>query len=154
MNRGLVFLLNQIAFLICNVMLKKFLKVVMVKKFYFSVAQKHLVLSLMAMITSCVSLPVFAQDEERPVIVVPRGGGKETFTRFCTTCHMPDGRGGQNEGGYGADLRVTLLSVDEVTAVITNGRQSKGMPAFKGIVDDEKIQLTAQYVKTVIKLKQ
>jgi mono/diheme cytochrome c family protein len=134
-------------------MLKKFLKVVLVMKSCPSVAQKSLVLSLMAMIIFCVSLPVVAQDDERPVIVVPRGGGKETFTRFCTTCHMPDGRGGQSEGGYGADLRITLLSVDEVTAVITNGRQSKGMPAFKGIVDDEKIQLTAQYVKTVIKLK-
>lgn len=105
-------------------------------------------------IATCLPIAAVAQEEERPVIVVPRGGGKETFTRFCTTCHMPDGRGGQNEGGYGADLRVTKLTAEEVAGVITNGRQPKGMPSFKGIIDEEKIDLTAIYVKTVIKLKQ
>jgi len=36
-----------------------------------------------------------AEDDDRP-IKVPRGGGKVAFTQYCTTCHMPDGRGGQN----------------------------------------------------------
>ena len=102
---------------------------------------------------TCLPIAAVAQEDDRPVIVVPRGGGKETFTRFCTTCHMPDGRGGQNEGGYGADLRVTKLTAEEVVGVVTNGRQSKGMPSFKGIIDDEKIGQVAAYVKTVIKLK-
>jgi mono/diheme cytochrome c family protein len=114
---------------------------------------RNLVLSL-PMFATCLPIAAVAQEEDRPVIVVPRGGGKETFSRFCTTCHMPDGRGGQNEGGYGADLRVTKLSVDEVIGVVTNGRQSKGMPSFKGIIDEEKIGLVANYVKTVIKLKE
>jgi mono/diheme cytochrome c family protein len=102
---------------------------------------------------TCLPMTAVAEEDDRP-IVVPRGGGKETFSRYCTTCHMPDGRGGQNEGGYGADLRVTKLSVEEVIGVVTNGRQSKGMPSFKGIIDDEKIGMVATYVKTVIKLKQ
>ena len=102
---------------------------------------------------TCLPNAAVAQEDDRP-IVVPRGGGKETFSRFCTTCHMPDGRGGQNEGGYGADLRVTKLSVEEVINVVTNGRQGKGMPAFKGIIEEEKIGMVATYVKTVIKLKQ
>ena len=94
-----------------------------------------------------------AEEEDRPVIKVPRGGGRETFTKNCTTCHMPDGRGGQNEGGYGADLRVTKLSEDEVVKTITEGRQGKGMPAFKGMIDDENIRLLAQFIKEDLRLK-
>ena len=88
-----------------------------------------------------------AEDDDRP-IKVPRGGGKVTFTQYCTTCHMPDGRGGQNEGGYGADLRKTPLDVDMLVHTITNGRAGRGMPAFKGLIDEENIRLVAEFIKT------
>jgi len=88
-----------------------------------------------------------AEDDDRP-IKVPRGGGKITFTQYCTTCHMPDGRGGQNEGGYGADLRKTPLDVDMVVHTITNGRGGRGMPSFKGLIDEENIRLVAEFIKT------
>lgn len=91
--------------------------------------------------------PAMAEDDDRP-IKVPRGGGKITFTQYCTTCHMPDGRGGQNEGGYGADLRKTPLDVDMVVHTITNGRAGRGMPAFKGLIDEENIRLVAEFIKT------
>lgn len=91
---------------------------------------------------------------DRPEIIVPRGGGRAAFEKFgCITCHMGDGRGGQNEGGYGADLRVTKLSESEVAQTITNGRAGKGMPAFKGIIDDETIQTLAKFVKEDLRLK-
>ena len=88
-----------------------------------------------------------AEDDDRPKSV-PRGGGKVAFTQFCTTCHMPDGRGGQNEGGYGADLRKTPLDVDMVVHTIANGRAGRGMPAFKGLIDEENIRLVAEFIKT------
>ena len=88
-----------------------------------------------------------AEEDDRP-IKVPRGGGKVTFTQYCTTCHMPDGRGGQNEGGYGADLRKTPLDVDMVVHTITNGRAGRGMPSFKGLIDEENIRLVAEFIKT------
>jgi len=88
-----------------------------------------------------------AEDDDRP-IKVPRGGGKVAFTQYCTTCHMPDGRGGQNEGGYGADLRKTPLDVEMVVHTITNGRAGRGMPAFKGLIDEENIRLVAEFIKT------
>ena len=66
---------------------------------------------------------------------------------------MPDGRGGQNEGGYGADLRVTTLTEDELVDVIANGRMPKGMPAWKGMIDDEKIRQLATFIKEDLKLK-
>ena len=92
--------------------------------------------------------------EDRPEIKVPRGGGRAAFEKFgCTTCHMPDGRGGQNEGGYGADLRVTKLSEREVVEVISQGRAGKGMPSFKGLINDETLQMLATFVKEDLRLK-
>ncbi len=101
-------------------------------------------------------LPAAAQTEygDRPVIVVPRGGGLAAFNKFgCITCHMADGRGGQNEGGYGADLRITKLSEQELIQVITAGRAGKGMPAFNGIIDEETIGQLAKFIKEDLRLK-
>lgn len=100
--------------------------------------------------------PASAETEtgDRPEIKVPRGGARAAFEKFgCTTCHMGDGRGGQNEGGYGADLRVTKLTEQEVLQTIANGRAGKGMPAFKGLIDDETLQLLATFVKEELRLK-
>jgi mono/diheme cytochrome c family protein len=94
------------------------------------------------------------QEEDRPVIKVPRGGGRELFSTNCVLCHKYDGRGGPSEGGYGADLRVTKLTEDEVRQVITNGRLNKGMPPFKGILDEDMIDTLARFVKNDLKLKQ
>jgi mono/diheme cytochrome c family protein len=100
--------------------------------------------------------PASAETEtgDRPEIKVPRGGGRAAFEKFgCITCHMGDGRGGQNEGGYGADLRVTKLTEQEVVQTVSNGRAGKGMPAFKGLIDDETLQMLATFVKEELRLK-
>lgn len=93
-------------------------------------------------------------DEDRPVIKVPRGGGRELFSTNCVLCHKFDGRGGPSEGGYGADLRVTKLTEAEVLGIITNGRTQKGMPPFKGILDEDMIETLARFVKNDLKLTQ
>ena len=92
-----------------------------------------------------------AEEEDRPVIKVPRGGGRDLFQN-CVLCHKYDGRGGPSEGGHGADLRVTKLTREEVIQVITNGRMSKGMPPFKGLLEEEKIEALATFVKEDLKL--
>ena len=100
--------------------------------------------------------PASAETEtgDRPEIIVPRAGGQAAFVKFgCITCHLGDGRGGQNEGGYGADLRVTKLTEQELVQTIANGRQGKGMPAFKGLIDDETLEILAKYIKTDLRLK-
>jgi mono/diheme cytochrome c family protein len=100
--------------------------------------------------------PASAETEtgDRPEIKVPRAGGRAAFEKYgCITCHMGDGRGGQNEGGYGADLRVTKLTEQEVAQTIANGRAGKGMPAFKGLIDDETLQMLATFVKVELRLK-
>jgi mono/diheme cytochrome c family protein len=100
------------------------------------------------------SSDAMAEDEDRPVIKVPRGGGRELFSTNCVLCHKYDGRGGPSEGGYGADLRVTKLTREEVLQVITNGRLNKGMPPFKGILDSDMIETLATFVKEDLQLKE
>jgi mono/diheme cytochrome c family protein len=106
-------------------------------------------------LVACFSIPEFAAraDEDRPAIVVPRASGRDLFQN-CVLCHKYDGRGGASEGGYAADLRVTKLTRDELVAVITNGRPAKGMPPFKGILDEDKIDTLATFIKEELKTKQ
>ena len=100
--------------------------------------------------------PASAETEtgDRPEIIVPRAGGRAAFEKFgCITCHLGDGRGGQNEGGYGADLRVTKLTEQELVQTISSGRAGKGMPAFKGLIDEETLEVLAKYIKVELRLK-
>ncbi|HUU71270.1 MAG TPA: cytochrome c [Burkholderiales bacterium] len=92
-------------------------------------------------------------DDGRPVINVPRVGGRELF-QSCVLCHKYDGRGGPSEGGYGADLRVTTLTHSQLVHVITYGRQARGMPPFKGLLDEDKIETLATFIKEDLRLKE
>lgn len=96
---------------------------------------------------------VFADNGGRPVIKVPRAGGRQLF-QSCVLCHKYDGRGGPSEGGYGADLRVTTLTRDQLIHVITYGRQAKGMPPFKDLLEEFKIETLATFILDDLKLKQ
>ena len=95
---------------------------------------------------------VFANEGDRPVIRVPRAGGRELF-QSCVLCHKYDGRGGPSEGGYGADLRVTTLTREQVIHVITYGRQAKGMPPFKDLLEQSKIETLASFILEDLRLK-
>ncbi len=123
----------------------------------FSKTSKTLTIAVLSALTLGAAMPVTAsaqETEERPVIKVPRAGGRLAFEKYlCITCHMPDGRGGQNEGGYGADLRVTPLNEEQIVWTIKNGRTTKGMPAFKGQIDDETLQALAEFIKRDLALK-
>ena len=123
----------------------------------FSKTSKTLTIAVLSTLSLCAAMPVTAsaqETEDRPVIRVPRAGGRLAFEKYlCTTCHMPDGRGGQNEGGYGADLRVTPLNEEQIVWTIKNGRTTKGMPSFKGQIDDETLQALAEFIKRDLALK-
>ena len=96
---------------------------------------------------------VFADNGGRPVIKVPRAGGRQLF-QSCVLCHKYDGRGGPSEGGYGADLRVTTLTHAQVAHVITYGRQAKGMPPFKDLLSESKIETLTTFILEDLKLKE
>ncbi len=87
----------------------------------------------------------------RPKIVVPRVSGRELFQK-CVLCHKYDGRGGHSEGGWGADLRQTPLTREQLIIIIKYGRQAKGMPPFQGIYDDEKIATLADFILEDLRL--
>jgi mono/diheme cytochrome c family protein len=96
---------------------------------------------------------VFADNGGRPVIKVPRAGGRQLF-QSCVLCHKYDGRGGPSEGGYGADLRVTTLTREQLIHVITYGRQAKGMPPFKDLLEESKIETLATFILEDLKLEE
>jgi len=96
---------------------------------------------------------VFADNGGRPVIKVPRAGGRQLF-QSCVLCHKYDGRGGPSEGGYGADLRVTTLTRAQLIHVITYGRQAKGMPPFKDLLEESKIETLTTFILEDLKLKE
>ncbi len=96
---------------------------------------------------------LLADDGDRPVIKVPRAGGRELFQN-CVLCHKYDGRGGPSEGGYGADLRKTTLTREQVIFTITYGRQDKGMPPFKDLLDSSKIETLADFILKDLRLKE
>lgn len=97
--------------------------------------------------------PVVLANEDRPVIKVPRAGGRELFQN-CVLCHKYDGRGGPSEGGYGADLRKTTLTREQVIFIITYGRQDRGMPPFKDLLDSSKIETLADFILKDLRLKE
>jgi len=97
--------------------------------------------------------PAVLADDDRPVIKVPRAGGRELFQN-CVLCHKYDGRGGPSEGGYGADLRKTTLTREQVIFIITYGRQAKGMPPFKELLEPTKIETLADFILNDLRLKE
>ena len=111
-----------------------------------------------AVFAIAVTLPVlspFAQAEEddgRPKIKVPRASGRKIFSEYCVLCHKYDGRGGPSEGGYGADLRKTSLTREQLIVIITYGRQPRGMPPFKELLEPEKIDTLADFILTDLRL--
>ncbi len=124
----------------------------------FSKTSKALAFAALSALTLVATMPLTATAEtetgDRPEIRIPRGGGRAAFEKYlCITCHMPDGRGGQNEGGYGADLRVTPLTEEQIVWTIREGRTAKGMPAFKGQIDDETLKMLAEFIKRDLALK-
>jgi mono/diheme cytochrome c family protein len=123
----------------------------------FSKTTKALTIAALSALSLVATMPTATAQVEtgdRPEIKIPRGGGRAAFEKhLCITCHMPDGRGGQNEGGYGADLRVTPLTEDQIVWTIKEGRTAKGMPSFKGQIDDETIRMLAEFIKRDLALK-
>lgn len=92
------------------------------------------------------------EDDGRPKIKVPRIGGRPIFSEYCVLCHKYDGRGGHSEGGWGADLRQTSLTREQLIVTIAYGRQPKGMPPFKDLLEPEKIETLADFILNDLRL--
>ncbi|NIO38892.1 MAG: hypothetical protein GTO41_01050 [Burkholderiales bacterium] len=83
---------------------------------------------------------------------MPRATGRKIFSEYCVLCHKYDGRGGHSEGGWGADLRQTPLTREQLIVIIAYGRQAKGMPPFKDLLEEEKIETLADFILDDLRL--
>lgn len=92
------------------------------------------------------------EDDGRPKIKVPRASGRKIFSEYCVLCHKYDGRGGHSEGGWGADLRQTSLTREQLVVTIAYGREPKGMPPFKDLLEPEKIETLADFILDDLRL--
>jgi mono/diheme cytochrome c family protein len=105
-------------------------------------------LSLVVVLASTVVLwpGIAARGEEPPIDLndpAQVAEGQTTFNRSCTAyCHGRDGLQGRAPSLRGRGD----LSSEQIHTTISNGRRNAGkiMPAWKGLLDDQKIwQLTA-----------
>lgn len=73
--------------------------------------------------------------------------GKQPFETVCGACHGPDGKGNQAIGAPNLTDKTWLYGRSEaVIAETVNQGRSGVMPAWKGKLDDAKIQLLTAYV--------
>lgn len=70
--------------------------------------------------------------------------GKEVYTKYCRLCH---GNAGDLGLSGSANLTITVLTVDEIKLVVTNGR--KAMPAWGSQLSPQQIDDVANYVLTL-----
>ncbi len=72
--------------------------------------------------------------------------GKAKFAA-CSSCHGEDGKGNQANGGPNLADKIWLYGSDiaSITEGINKGRKNQ-MPAYKGIIDEDKLHLLASYV--------
>jgi len=80
--------------------------------------------------------------------VVPEG--KSLFNQYCSHCHGPDAIQGERP----RDLRrLTIRYRENATATfyttISNGRMDKGMPVWKGVLNDDVIWKIYTFLETV-----
>jgi mono/diheme cytochrome c family protein len=74
-------------------------------------------------------------------------GGEAVFKNVCQGCHMPNSEGAVGAGMYPALAKNAKLEVAGYpVAVIVHGQ--KAMPPFGGLLSDQQIADTVNYVRT------
>lgn len=71
--------------------------------------------------------------------------GQAIFRQYCVVCHGADGKLGLNGA---KDLTVSILTLEERTNIIANGK--KLMTPFNEILSPEEIKAVAKYTQTLI----
>lgn len=100
--------------------------------------------------------PTFApRDESNTSSTVLTGEGAELFAKHCTSCHGIEGH------GDGASVRsgtikyipdfhrpdtMTVRTVDDIYAVISDGRLEKLMPPWKDVLTEAQRQALATFI--------
>ena len=78
-----------------------------------------------------------------------RQEAKSIFDGVCAGCHGLDGRGGERGPDVASRSTVVSRSDADLLGVIKDGRPSKGMPAFGGLVGTDGIWILVTYLKSL-----
>ena len=74
--------------------------------------------------------------------------GRDIYNRTCTTCHGPDGAGGEMGPALGAPARRYALSTDaQIFDAIKSGIRGTSMPAFGSRLPDTDVWKVAAYIR-------
>jgi mono/diheme cytochrome c family protein len=93
-------------------------------------------------------------EAARPKIKKRGPGGRQLFDRYCITCHKYMGQGGHSEGGWGKNLRKTLLPREMLMATIKYGRTQLGMPGFEGDFSDDNLYVMTDFILGELRCKE
>lgn len=85
-----------------------------------------------------------APAENTETVKEPELPGKVVYVKSCRLCHGNDGTLGLSGA---ANLKITMLNVEQIKTVIMEGR--KGMPSWKNQLTPAEIQQVAEYVLTL-----
>src|SRR5690606_14093591 len=78
---------------------------------------------------------------------VQKGG--ELYRQYCAMCHLPDGRGSQGIGAasFVGPESPLARSDDGLQAIVSAGKDDKGMPPFGSTLSLEEIQDVVAYLR-------
>ncbi len=85
-----------------------------------------------------------APSENTDIDKAPEIPGKAVYVKSCRLCHGNDGNLGLSGA---ANLKLSMLNVEQIKTVIIEGR--KGMPAWKNQLTPTEIQEVSEYVVTL-----
>jgi 6-phosphogluconolactonase len=98
---------------------------------------RGLLLLAITMVVACVDLAAQSIDE-----------GRQIYNRTCTSCHGPDGAGGEMGPALGAPARRYAQATDaQIFDAIKNGIRGTPMPAFGNRLSDSAISTVAAYIR-------
>lgn len=81
-------------------------------------------------------------DATKAVTVDGAPDGAQVFDMYCTLCHGSDGRQGINGA---KDLTRSMLSREEMVAIVTHGRNT--MAAYSTVLDAAQIEAVVDHVR-------
>jgi cytochrome c oxidase subunit 2 len=73
--------------------------------------------------------------------------GQKVYAANCAVCHQPTGKGGGTVKALDGSALVKDADKTQQLKVVLNGRMDKGMPAWKGALNDTEIAAVVTYTK-------
>ena len=91
-----------------------------------------------------------AEKATEPQPALDHAKGNSMFNNYCSHCHGPDAMTGEKRQNLRNQSKKYGERMNEIFATtLANGRLSKGMPKWVGVISDEEIATIKAYLDTV-----